>query len=171
MSLTPGMKVGSYQILSALGAGGMGEVYRAHDGRLQRDVAIKVLRGDAAGGDALERFRREARAAGALNHPHICTIHDIGEHDGRPFLVMELLEGHPLQTGAARIPVTSVIQLGLQLADALGAAHARGIVHRDIKPANIFVTARGDAKVLDFGVATLAKEANDNDTNSGAHPL
>jgi serine/threonine protein kinase/tetratricopeptide (TPR) repeat protein len=138
----------------------MGEVYRARDTRLDREVAIKVLPAGPARRDALERLQQEARLIGALNHPHICTLHDIGEHrgpeDGSPtvYLVLELLEGATLYESRSRIiPAADVIRLGIQLADALEAAHGRGIVHRDLKPANIFLTRRGDVKILDFGVA------------------
>ena len=147
MTLSSGTRLGPYEVLSQLGRGGMGEVWRARDTRLDREVAIKLLSCEMAGPEALERFKREAKAASALNHPHICVVHDIGEHEGRPFLVMERLKGETLREaiGGKPMPVQRVLELGAQIADALEAAHGAGIVHRDIKPANVFVTARGDA--------------------------
>ncbi|MBZ5577988.1 MAG: protein kinase [Acidobacteriia bacterium] len=154
MTLAAGHKLGPYEIVAPLGAGGMGEVYRAHDTRLRRDVAIKVLPEAIAPG-AWERFEREARAASALNHPHICAVFDIGEEAGRPFLVLELLEGQTLREtiGKQSLDIKRAVSFGAQIAEALEAAHARGIIHRDIKSGNVMVIGQGHVKVLDFGLA------------------
>jgi serine/threonine protein kinase/Flp pilus assembly protein TadD len=166
MSLATGTRLGPYEIVSPIGAGGMGEVYKARDTRLDRDVAIKVIgAGSAADPIAHQRLLREARAASALNHPHICTIYDIGDDGGRPFIAMEWLDGESLADRLARrsgaLPVDDVVRLAAQVADGLDAAHRSGVIHRDLKPANLFVTSRGDAKILDFGLAKIAAEARD----------
>ena len=156
MALAPGTQVGNYRILDRLGAGGMGEVYRARDSRLERDVALKVLPAsletDAV---AVERLLREARAAASLDHPNICVVHDVGVGEGRPYLAMELLRGETLRARLERgaLSLDELLDGWIQLADALDAAHRAGLVHRDLKPDNVIVTDRGAWKVLDFGLA------------------
>src|SRR6185503_16439522 len=156
MALSPGTRIGPYEILALLGAGGMGEVYRARDARLGRDVAVKVLPSAyAADPDRMRRFEQEARAAAALNHPNIVAIYDIGAHEGSPYVVSELLDGATLRErlSASAIPQKKAVEYALDITRGLAAAHGKGIAHRDLKPENLFVTRDGRIKILDFGLA------------------
>src|SRR5579864_3769905 len=162
MSFAAGTKLGPYEIVAPLGAGGMGEVYRAKDPRLGRDVAIKVLPSYFCRDvDRLRRFEQEARAAGALNHPNILAVYDVGTHEGSPYLVTELLEGVTLRERLAGgpLPLRKATECAVQIAHGLAAAHEKGIVHRDLKPENVFLTSDGRVKVLDFGLAKELRHA------------
>ena len=155
MALAPGTKLGPYEIQAPLGAGGMGEVYRARDTRLDRSVAIKVLPEQfSSNPDLRARFEREARSASTLQHPHICVLHDVGQQDGVDFLVMELLEGETLASRLQHglLPLEQLLKIAIEIADAMEKAHRQGIIHRDLKPANIMLTKSG-AKLMDFGLA------------------
>jgi serine/threonine protein kinase len=161
MALTSGTKLGPYEIVSPVGAGGMGEVYRARDTRLGRDVAIKVLPAAfSRDPERLRRFKQEAQVVAALNHPNILAIHDFGEHEGSPYIVTELLEGQTLRgwLGGGAVPSRKATNTAEQVARGLAAAHDKGIVHRDLKPENIFITRDGRVKILDFGLAKLTAE-------------
>ena len=167
MTITSGTRLGPYEVVALLGAGGMGEVYRARDTRLNRTVAIKVLPADVSQDhDLRARFEQEARAIAALDHPHICALHDVGEHDGTHYLVMQYLEGETLAARLARtkepLPLDQALKIAIGIADALDKAHRAGITHRDLKPANIMLTKAGagstnapQARLLDFGLAKL----------------
>jgi serine/threonine protein kinase len=172
MTLITGTRLGPYEIIAPLGAGGMGEVYRARDTRLNREVAIKVLPPSLATEvDRLTRFEQEARATSALNHPNILTVHDVGAHDGAAYLVAELLAGEDLraQLNAGAIPYRKSIEYAQQIASGLAAAHGKNIVHRDLKPENIFITADGRVKILDFGLAKLRPQRVESVASSVAH--
>ena len=161
MAMSPGVRLGAYEVLGPLGQGGMGEVYRARDTRLGRTVAIKLLPSDLAQDpESTERLRSEARAVSLLNHPNICALHDIGHHDGIDFLVMEFLQGETLAARLLRgpLPFDQVLLLAIDITQALDAAHAQGIVHRDVKPSNVMLTRTG-AKLLDFGVSKVRRSA------------
>jgi eukaryotic-like serine/threonine-protein kinase len=163
MSLAAGTKLGPYEIQSPLGAGGMGEVYRARDTRLDRVVAIKVLPSHLClDPERKQRFEREARAISSINHPNICTLYDVGSQDGIEYLVMEYLEGETLASRLMRgaLPVDRALRHGIEVTDALDTAHRRGITHRDLKPSNIFLTKHGEAKVLDFGLVKVEEEVH-----------
>src|SRR5881396_1706821 len=167
MTLIAGTKLGRYEIRGQLGAGGMGEVYRARDEKLNRDVAIKVLPATLSqNADRLRRFEQEAQAAGALNHPNILAVYDVGTHDDSPYVVSELLEGETLRerlgahASSVPLPQRKAVDYATQIARGLAAAHARSIVHRDLKPENIFIAGDGQVKILDFGLAKLIEPVN-----------
>src|SRR2546426_850517 len=174
MPLSSGSKLGPYEIIALLGAGGMGEVYRARDPRLEREVAIKVLPSSfSCDPDRLRRFEHEARAAGALNHPNILVVYDVGTGDGAPYLVTELLEGATLRErlDVGPLPPRKAVDYAVQVAHGLGAAHDKGIVHRDLKPENIFICRDGRVKILDFGLAKLTEAEPGNDTATSLTPV
>ena len=171
MAIEPGTRLGPYEITASIGAGGMGEVYKAKDTRLDRTVAIKVLPEHLSKDPALrERFEREARAVSSLNHPHICTLHDVGEYDGVHFLVMEHIEGETLADRMKKgaLPLDQALEYAAQIADALHNAHREGVVHRDLKPGNLMLTKPG-VKLLDFGLAKT-REANVTSTQDSEQP-
>src|ERR1700757_1141699 len=168
MSLASGTKLGPYEILAPLGAGGMGEVYRARDSRLDRIVALKVLPTSfSADSERLRRFEQEARSVAALNHPNILAVHDIGTHDGAPYMVCELLEGETLRARlhGGMLSTRKAVELAVQIAEGLAAAHEKGIVHRDLKPENIFLTKDGRVKILDFGLAKVTRGGSEPNTS------
>ena len=169
MALVPGTKLGPYEVVGPLGAGGMGEVYRARDTRLVRDVALKILPESLAlDHERLRRFEQESRAVAAFNHPNILAIHDVGQHNGSPFLVSELLAGESMRAVLDRgaLPQRKVIDYGVQIAQGLAIAHAKGIVHRDLKPENLFLTKEGRVKILDFGLAKVVQKDCGTDADS-----
>src|SRR5438093_5034878 len=169
MTLSAGTRLGPYEILAPIGAGGMGEVYRARDERLRRDVAVKVLPSTfSADDDRLRRFEQEAQAAGGLNHPNITAVYDLGSHEGAPYIVTELLEGETLRArlSGGAIAVRKALDYAGQITRGLAAAHEKGIIHRDLKPENLFLTNDGRVKILDFGLAKLTQnEAPGGQTN------
>jgi serine/threonine protein kinase len=174
MSLAAGARLGPYEIQSLIGAGGMGEVYRARDTRLDRDVALKVLHADVATNPArLERFQREAKTVASLNHPNIVTLHSVEENAGVRFLTMELVEGQGLEKvlTSEGLPLARVFDYGIAIADALATAHDKGIVHRDLKPANVMLTRDGRVKVLDFGLAKVAERTAWDQTVTQISPI
>src|SRR6185369_17247896 len=176
MSLSPGSRSGAYEILDLLGAGGMGEVYRARDTRLDRTVAIKILQGHLTDdADLRHRFEREAKIVSSLNHPHICTLYDVGHQDGIEYIVMEHLEGESLADRLTRgpLPLAELLKVATEIADALDRAHRQGLVHRDLKPGNIMLT-KGGAKLLDFGLARatgLSPNAGDLSSPTLSRPI
>src|SRR5271155_734779 len=177
MTLAPGTKLGAFEIVAPLGAGGMGEVYRARDTRLERTVAIKLLpTAFSASGDRLQRFEREARSASALNHPNIVTIYELGQDGSTHYIAMELVEGQTLRQmlASGSLPIRKAIEIAAQVAEGLAKAHEAGITHRDLKPENLMFTPDGFVKILDFGLAKLAatgQEPPDKQTMSGAQTL
>jgi eukaryotic-like serine/threonine-protein kinase len=164
MRLEPGARLGPYEVVALLGAGGMAEVYRARDVRLGREVAVKVVSEElGTDGTFVERFEREARLVGSVNHPNVVALHDVGVHDGKPYFVTELLQGETLRTrlGKGPVPLPTALAWATQMAEGLAAAHERGIVHRDLKPENVLVTRDGHVKLLDFGIAKVIAAAHE----------